>query len=128
MANYIDINLHTSTENYRDINIIDNELALFMQEIELAVKIGPGEIWGIYQSIDINKYVFNQYVTLSQVKQEISTYIGNNCAHASVFPWSVNAQFLDIEGKKLLYIVVKISKTDSNQLPEDFMAKFLLGQ
>jgi hypothetical protein len=126
-TSFIDLYLHSDSDQTRELNIIDNDLELFLQEIEIAVKIAPGEVWGIYENININRYVFNQYVTLSQVKNEISTYIGKNCANANRFPWTVDAQFLDVDGKKLLYIVVTITRTNDEGISENFFSKFLLG-
>lgn len=122
---FIDLALHESS--HKELNVIDESLELFLQEIELAIKIGPGEIWGISDNININKYVFNKYITLSQVKNEISLFIEKNCACANRFPWSVDAQFLNIDGNKMLYIVVTVTRMNNESVPEDFVAKFLLG-
>lgn len=123
----VDLYLHSADTNSREMNIIDNTLELFLQEIEIAVKIAPGEIWGIYESININRYVFNQYVTLSQVKNELVSYIQRNCHHASKYPWVIDAQFLNIDGKSILYIIVQITRVNDVGISENFFQKFLLG-
>ena len=34
-------------------NLITNPLHLFFQEIEIAIKIGPGQSWGVKNNIDL---------------------------------------------------------------------------
>jgi hypothetical protein len=73
---YIDLYLHGT--NIND-SILTEELELFFQEIEIALQTGPNEIWGIGEAINLNRYLFNRYVTITQIKNEISTYVSNNC-------------------------------------------------
>lgn len=124
---FIDLYLHSDTPENKEMNILDTDLELFLQEIEISIKMFPGEVWGIYESININKYVFNQYITANQIINEIQTYIGNNCAHANRFSWYVNTEFINIDNKKLLYITVTIDKPSETDLNEKVFAKFLLG-
>lgn len=124
---FIDLYLHSDTPENKEMNILDTDLELFLQEIEISIKMFPGEVWGIYESININRYVFNQYITATQIVNEIQTYIGNNCVHANKFSWYVNAEFVSIENKKLLYITVSIDKSSETDLNEKVFAKFLLG-
>jgi hypothetical protein len=123
MNEFIDINLYDSTDV--NSNIITNDLHLFFQEIELAIKIAPGQIWGIKYSIDLNKYLFNQYVTLNQIKSEISNFIGENCEHAKIFQYDINVQILKVENKDLIYIELTIYSEEENK---EFIQKFLLGE
>ena len=67
---YVDLNLYESS-NINE-NIINSPLHLFFQEIELAIKIAPEEIWGVIKGIDLTKYLFNQYISLNQIKAEIT--------------------------------------------------------
>lgn len=122
MEEIFDINLYDSDDI--NFNVIISPLHLFFQEIELAVKIAPGEIWGAQYAIDLNKYLFNQYVTLNQIKSEISTFIGKNCSQSQNFQYDINVQILNVENKDLIYIQVTIYNEEEN---EDFIQKFLLG-
>lgn len=65
---YLDINIFGDTDGNP---LVTEPLELFFQEIALGVKIVPGEIWGVYDSIDLQKYLFNQYVTINQIKNEV---------------------------------------------------------
>lgn len=120
-------------EGLMDINIfgdidatpvITDPLELFFQEIALGVKIGPGEIWGIYDSIDLQKYLFNQYTTINKIKNEVQSFIADNCPHASLFQFETDAKLLTVDGKELIYIVVKVYTDDG----AEFLNKFMLGQ
>ena len=121
---YIDLFLHGQSIHE---NILTNPLELFFQEIELAIKIAPNEIWGISESINISRYVFNKYVTITQIKNEITTYINRNCQHSSEFNFDVSVEMIKDNYKDLIYIVVKIlAENESNKI-EEFLQKFLLG-
>ena len=86
---FIDLNLHgDSKEN----NILIDSLELFFQEIELSVKLAPNDIWGIYEAINLQRYVFNKFVSITQIKNEINTYIKRNCQHANDFNYNVTAE------------------------------------
>ena len=121
MAEYIDLNIYgNGIEN----NIVTNPLQLFFQEIELGIKTMPGEIWGTVDAINLKKYLFSQFVTMNQIKNEISSFIAYNCAMASAFQYTVDAEIINIDGKDLIYIAVRVPKGDNSG---DFVQKFLLG-
>lgn len=122
---YIDFNLHYDGENGDYGNgIISNPLHLFFQEIELALKVGPNEIWGCKYSIELSKYLFNQYITVDKIQREINTFIAMNCQHASVFQYDITTEILKIDNKELIYIVASIY---DNGTDKSFVQKFLLG-
>lgn len=121
---YIDLNLHAGEPEQILDNLITNPLQLFFQEIELAVKINLDEIWGINSSINLKKYLFNRYITINQIKEEITTFISRNCQHASEFVHSCDVEFLKIDNKDLVYILVKVYDTENNS---EFINKFLVG-
>lgn len=121
---YIDLNLHAGEPEQILDNLITNPLQLFFQEIELAVKINLGEIWGINTFINLKKYLFNRYITINQIKEEITTFISRNCQHASEFIHTCDVEFLKIDNKDLVYILVKVYDTENNS---EFINKFLVG-
>ena len=121
----MDINLYFDPINPEN-NVITNPVHLFFQEIELAIKTAPNELWGFRYSLDITKYVYNQYITLNQVEEEISGFIVKFCDHSSLFPFTVIAEFVNIEGTNILYIkatITNINSSDNEQLTQ----KFILG-
>lgn len=122
----MDLNLYHDLENPEN-NIITNPIHLFLQEIELAVKIGPNEIWGFRYNIDLQKYIFNQYITLKQIEQEISSFISKNCSMAGEFVFTVSTELLDVEGTKVVYIKVEIQNPDSDNPEDTYTHKFILG-
>lgn len=124
MSDYIDLNLHAGESEQIMDNLITNPLHLFFQEIELAVKVNSGEIWGISNSINLRKYLFNKYITINQIKEEVSTFISRNCQHASEFVHTCDVEFLKIDNKDLIYILVKVYDTEHNK---EFIQKFLVG-
>ncbi len=119
---YVDLNLYESS-NINE-NIINSPLHLFFQEIELAIKIAPEEIWGVIKGIDLTKYLFNQYISLNQIKSEISIFIGNECNQAKNHQYEINVEIINIENKDLIYIEAKVY---SNENSTNFIQKFLLG-
>lgn len=124
---YIDLNLASDDTNSED-NVLTQPLELFFQEIEIAVQTGPGEIWGIKESINLHRYLFNRYVTITQIRNEISSFIGKNCQHATVFPHTVSVETIKAtDTKELIYITVKVNTLNQYGESEDFLQKFLLG-
>ena len=123
--NYIDLSLHNDSIQTRNDNIIDNTVELFMQELELAVKMLPSDVWGIKDFLNINRYVFSQYITLTQVINDISNYVQNNCAHAAEHQWQVNAEFVEVENRDFLHILFTIYLNGEKQ--EEYKVKFLFG-
>lgn len=120
----VDINLYENTEDING-NIINNELHLFLQEVELAIQIGPNEIWGVGTSINISRYVFNKYVTIAQIKNEMRSFISKNCYHAKSFSWNLDVEIIkNPNGVDLLYIKFTVT-TDG--LGDDYIQKFLVG-
>lgn len=119
---YTDLNLYES--NNINENIINSPLHLFFSEIELAIKISPEEIWGVKNGIDLTKYLFNQYISLNQIKSEISTFIGNECSQSKKHQYEINVEIINIENKDLIYIEAKVY---SNEESKEFIQKFLLG-
>ena len=99
-------------------------MQLFFQEVAIAVQSAPGEIWGQKTAIDLKQYLWNKYVTLNQIKNEISSYIQNNCQHSNVFQYDLDAKFLNVDGKELVYIEMGVSVNGNST---DFVQKFLLG-
>ena len=123
MEEFIDLNLYES--NNINENIITNPLHLFFQEVELAVKIAPNQIWGIKYAIDLNKYLFNQYITINQIKNELSSFIGNECNQAKNHEYIINVEVLNVDSKDLIYIEIIIYSNDGENT--EFIQKFLLG-
>jgi len=122
---YVDLYLHGITKND---SILTEELELFFQEIELSVQMAPNEIWGISESINLSRYLFNQYVTITQIKNEISSYISNNCQHASSFDYNISVENLkNNDSKDLIYIVFNVDANDQNGHSQQYMQKFLIG-
>lgn len=117
----IDINL---SDDGTTNALITNKLELFLQEVALSVKIGPTEIWGIAASIDLTKYLFNQYISRNNIQNEITTFIGNNCSMANEFQYDITVEILNIDQKDLIYILFKVYD-DNNDM--DVIQKFLLG-
>lgn len=122
LPNYIDINL--SGSNIHD-SILTEPLELFFQEIEVAVKILPNEIWGVKDSLNLSKYLFNKYTTLSQVKNDISFFINKHCSQAQYFNYEISISNLknSASGSDLLYIVFTITLSESDKIQQ----KFLIG-
>jgi len=118
-ADYLDLNLHGDS---KESNILNTPLELFFQEIELAMKTAPNEIWGIGEGINLSRYVFNKFVTLTQIRNEITNFIGKYCEHANVFQYNITAETITTDKKDMVYITMTV---DSEQ--EQYKQKFLLG-
>ena len=119
---FYDINLDDSGD--MDNAVISNPLHLFFQEIQLSVTVGPQEIWGCKSNIELNKYLFNQYITVNNIKNEITEYISKNCSQAEIFQYTIEVQLLNVDNKELIYITVRVYSEDEDK---EFVQKFLLG-
>lgn len=124
---YIDLSLHFDKSGTKLNNILENSVELFMQELELAVKMLPSDVWGIKDFLNINRYVFSQYITLTQVINDITDYVTYNCQHASEHNWEVNAEFATVEGRDFLLIMFTIHDVNEKGISEAFKVKFLMG-
>ena len=118
---FIDINL---SANDKFDSITNKGLELFLQEVSIAIHTSPGEIWGIKSSIDLKQFLWNKYITLTQIRNEITSYIQKNCEHANYFQYGVDAQFVKVDNKELIYIEMDV-KTEDNS--SSYIQKFLLG-
>lgn len=125
-ADYIDLNLHQFDIESKNYNILDSELNLFLQEIEMSVKMASGDVWGFVDAIDLNRYVFNNYITRLQVLNEVTTFIQNNCEGSQNFPWNVDVEFVTVNRKRMLLITVNVTKKNSEGIDETFYQKFFL--
>lgn len=122
----VDLNLYYTgdSDDYGN-GIITSPLHLFFQEIELAIKCGPNEIWGCKYSIELSSYLFNQYITISQIKNELVTFISQNCEQAKNFQWDISVDNLKIDNKEMIHIICNIYDSESEK---QFVQKFLLGE
>lgn len=122
-SGYVDLNLYEDAEP-----VIDNPLHLFLQEVELALKIAPGSIWGCKDSISLSRYVFNQYVTINQIRQEISSFIQQHCKHSSMFNWIIDVEVIKVDGHDLIYIALEVETLNQRTGEMDkYLQKFVLG-
>jgi hypothetical protein len=113
----------------QDLNIITDPLELFLQEIFLSIQCGVDAIWGIRESINLTRYIYNKYVTLTQIQTEITRYIQLHSFHAGSFSWSCVAENLvDEETKEeVIYITFKILVPQENGNAKELIERFLLG-
>lgn len=121
-SQYLDINLHfhDSTDT-----IITSKIELLIQEIELAIKIGPEELWGVKYSLNTERYIFNQYITLNQIKNELSTFIALNCEHAQYFKIDYAIKVTNVESKDLIYMLIEVKEL--TEKAETVKLEFLIG-
>lgn len=121
---YVDINLYEDS----DTMIISNPAHLFLQEIELSIKIGVNEIWGVSDYIDLRRYLFSQYITLNKIKNDIKSYVLQHCSQATNFEWEVDAEiYKDLEsGKELLHIIFTVNDISDNREVKKYVQKFAI--
>lgn len=121
---YVDINLYEDS----DTMIISNPAHLFLQEIELSIKIGVNEIWGVSDYIDLRRYLFSQYITLNKIKNDIKSYVLQHCSQATNFEWEVDAEIYkdSVSGKELLHIIFTINDISDNGEVKKYVQKFAI--
>lgn len=117
---FIDFNLSFDSENV----MITNPLELFLQEVRLAIVIGPEELWGFKDSIPLTKYLFNKYITVNKINSELTEFIGLYCEHAKYFEYSITTTLHSIDNNEFILIQLEILNVDS----EPIIKKFILGQ
>jgi hypothetical protein len=113
--------------NKNELSILTSPIEIFLQEIFLAVQSGSEAIWGIPDSLNIYRYLFNKHVTLSTIKGEITNYVQKHCSQAHNFNWNVSAEFINVEGNDLIYINFKIMVPNVIGGMEEILQKFVLG-
>lgn len=123
-VDYWDLNLNFSDNSD---NLITDGLALFFQEIEIAMLTGPNEIWSIRDSIKLSRYLFNRYVTITQIKNEITTYIVKHCQQSENYQYNISVETINIDGKDLIYVVMTVTVDNEHGQAQDVVQKFLLG-
>jgi hypothetical protein len=122
---YMDLNLHGT--GMMDNALID-PLSLYLQELELALKILPGEVWGVTDSVNLKRYLFNRYVTMTYIRNEILGFIKVNCQHSTDFQTSVNVETLaNPTGGDMVYIVMTVHVPGEGGTNFDVVQKFLVG-
>jgi hypothetical protein len=116
----LDFNLYFSDkQNENEIT----GLQLFMQEIELLMKIKEN-IWGNTFFIDLEKYVFNKYISTEHIRQEIVSAVSKNCTQSNIFSYTIEIKMIKLdESKDMLYICFNLFDTDSDRT---FMQKFTI--
>lgn len=105
-----DIDLHG--ENFE---LITDDFLIFQQEIELAIKIIQGEIWNRAEGLDIQNYVFNKYVSVYRMKQEIKRFINNECSSSHLFAWDIDVKLIIHDNSDMLLIEVSIEGDENQQ-------------
>lgn len=121
---YVDINLYDDSESL----IISNPAHLFLQEIELSVKIGVNEIWGVTDYVDLRRYLFSQYITLNRIKNDLRTYISEHCSQSARFDWGVDVELYkdSVTGKELLHIIVTVNDVADDGEVKKYVQKFAI--
>jgi hypothetical protein len=111
------------------VNVITDPLELFLQELFLAIQSGSDAIWGIPESINLNRYLFNKHLTITQIQNEIKTYVLHHCSMCTVFNWDVKASFKNIDGNDIILIEFKINVPikDSPGDYEEVLQHFLIN-
>lgn len=112
--NYIDLLLNDfggeDNKTYKEYNMLTNPLELFMQELELAIKMNPTDVYNNPSSIDLMTYIFNRYITKQRVISDITNYVVGNCEHAKYFNWDLDIDTIVINGHRILHIQFTIYK------------------
>lgn len=122
MEEYIDLTL----DGVDDEPIIDTPFELFLQEIELALTLYANEIWGVTDTINLKRYVFNKYVSVTQIRNEIKAFIDKHAAHAGVYQYNVSVELILGELSDMLYIAFSVMSPDNSTY--ETVKKFLIGQ
>lgn len=102
---YLDLNLHESTILSKDDNILTSDIELFLQEVELAIKMEPTDVYGHYNTFSLQNYVFSQFVTEGEVIQKITEHIQNNCYHSYLFNCNVDVKFESTSQRNSMLII-----------------------
>lgn len=118
----IDLNIAFEEELY-DKNVLTNHLELFLQEIYIALMTAPNEIWGVNDSLNLNKYTFNKYITPQFINDEITEFIIKHCSQSSNFIWRVNSS-IEVDSNEREFIFIEmIINTENGDVLKSFVLK-----
>jgi hypothetical protein len=120
-----DINLHESVNKLS--SIVDDNIITFFQEVELAVKMQEGEVYGVSKYLNLNKYVFSRAISTIQILNEVQSYIIAECPSAAYVNWSIDVKWLTeldtiITDARGIYINVSV-QTDN----DTYIQNYLIG-
>lgn len=101
-------------EEIRDYAVTDDELLLFMQEIEIAVLSDSESMWGNGGGLNLRRYVYNRFVNTAHIRSEVEEHIRTNCPHANMFNFDIAASFITIEQSDVLYIKATVYTDGGN--------------
>lgn len=123
-TDYLDLNLHESTILSKDDNILSLDIELFLQEVELAIKMEPTDVYGHYGTFSLYNYVFSQFVTEGEIIDAITEHIKDNCFHSYLFNWEVEVEFVTTAQRNSILLIKMYVNGDK---PSDrFMKTFLI--
>ncbi len=89
-SDYLDLSLHDDSILSKNDNILSTDVELFFQEIELAIKMEPTDVYAHYNTFSLQNYVFSRQISETDIIAEITEHIKNNCYHSYLFTWNVN--------------------------------------
>ncbi len=129
----IDINLHTGyiPEGHdrdvleRESHLITNSVELFFQEVEMCVKTSLPEVWNLPKAVDIKRYVFNKFITVTGIRNELLNYINENCSQSPNVEWDLKVMLEEgPDGKDIVFIIVSVTDPENNH---EWLNKYIIG-
>lgn len=115
---YIDLSLDSD-------GILDDPFELFMQEIELAFTIYVSEIWNITGDMNLKRYIFSRYVSVSDIRNEIKSFIDSNSQFSMNFQYNIGVEIIPSDRGDMIYITFDVK---SDEKTYQTVKKFLIGK
>ncbi|KAA6338954.1 hypothetical protein EZS27_013086 [termite gut metagenome] len=114
-----------------EANTISDPLALFLQEIFIAMNLQESEVYGVSDSLNLQKYIFNKNISLNTIKQNIISYVTKHCSMSSVFQFYIDVNEIRENRQKIILITFKIQvpirDSNSGLQYKEVLQKFLIN-
>jgi hypothetical protein len=88
---------------------VEDEISNFIQRVEMILTTIPGEVLGEPDfGINLEGYLWNQYITVGSIKNAIMTQIRRYCVNSLAIPFTIDVNFVrgDITDSIIIDIII----------------------
>jgi len=109
-----DFNIYSESEDkYTDKTVVENELDLFIQEIDVLFSTSKFDVLGDPGfGTNIEDILWKTNISASKIEQELSDAVRNSCFMNEFFEWKIKVNIIRGQLRDIAVIDVKITRSD----------------
>ena len=109
-----DFNIYSESEDkYTDKTVVENELDLFIQEIDVLFSTSKFDVLGDpCFGTNIEDILWKTNISASKIEQELSDAVRNSCFMNEFFEWKIKVNIIRGQLRDIAVIDVKITRSD----------------